>query len=189
MKLNNFRPYLYQSCLLLTLFLTSLLITLPSRAQSNSDSTFQPSSVLDSPKRSGGDIMDTLGRESEFQTLFSVLNQTEIAPLLKQEGKQFTLLAPSNLAFRQNGPFYAQLLQPQNRPQLIKFLQAHIIPKLVTREDVEQGTITTLGGQSLKITNTNQGIIFNDQVKAVLPSIETKNGVIVRLDNLLTPTP
>lgn len=168
--------------------LSSLLI-LPVLAQSNreSQSTFQPSSVLDSPQRSGGNIADTLKRESEFQTLASVLAAAGLTDLLRQEGRPLTIFAPTNQAFRKNAAVYNQLLQPQNKEKLARVLKYHLIAGRVTPEDVNKGEIKTVEGGTVKIRVAPDGVIMNDNVKGVQPSIEAKNGVIVRVDNLLLP--
>ncbi|MBD1826783.1 fasciclin domain-containing protein [Microcoleus vaginatus GB1-A2] len=168
--------------------LSSLLI-LPVLAQSNreSQSTFQPSSVLDSPQRSGGNIADTLKRESEFQTLASVLAVAGLTDLLRQEGRPLTIFAPTNQAFRKNAAVYSQLLQPQNKEKLARVLKYHLIAGSVTAEDVNKGEIKTVEGGTVKIRVAPDGVIMNDNVKGVQPSIEAKNGVIVRVDNLLLP--
>ena len=161
----------------------------PVLAQSNNTSqgTFQPSSVLDSPQRSGGNIAETLAKESKFKTLASALELAGLTDTLKQEGRPFTIFAPTNQAFRKNAAAYAQLLQPQNKEKLARVLKYHLIASLVTPEDVNRGVIKTVEGSNLKVGVTADGVIINDNVKAVRPSIEATNGVIVRVDNLLLP--
>ncbi|MEP6487377.1 fasciclin domain-containing protein [Microcoleus vaginatus GB2-A3] len=188
-KFYNSQGWRDRAAVLAGIFGLSSLLILPVLAQSNreSQSTFQPSSVLDSPQRSGGNIADTLKRESEFQTLASVLAVAGLTDLLRQEGRPLTIFAPTNQAFRKNAAVYSQLLQPQNKEKLARVLKYHLIAGSVTAEDVNKGEIKTVEGGTVKIRVAPDGVIMNDNVKGVQPSIEAKNGVIVRVDNLLLP--
>ncbi|MEP6519615.1 fasciclin domain-containing protein [Microcoleus vaginatus] len=188
-KFYNSQGWRDRAAVLAGIFGLSSLLILPVLAQSNreSQSTFQPSSVLDSPQRSGGNIADTLKRESEFQTLASVLAVAGLTDLLRQEGRPLTIFAPTNQAFRKNAAVYNQLLQPQNKEKLARVLKYHLIAGSVTAEDVNKGEIKTVEGGTVKIRVAPDGVIMNDNVKGVQPSIEAKNGVIVRVDNLLLP--
>ena len=188
-KFYNSQGWRDRVAVLAGIFGLSSLLILPVLAQSNreSQSTFQPSSVLDSPQRSGGNIADTLKRESEFQTLASVLAAAGLTDLLRQEGRPLTIFAPTNQAFRKNAAVYNQLLQPQNKEKLVRVLKYHLIAGRVTPEDVNKGEIKTVEGGTVKIRVAPDGVIMNDNVKGVQPSIEAKNGVIVRVDNLLLP--
>lgn len=161
----------------------------PVLAQSNSASqgTFQPSSVLDSPQRSGGNIAETLAKEKDFKTLASALALAGLTHTLTQKRGHLTIFAPTNEAFQKNWAAYAQLLQPQNKEKLVRVLKYHLIASTVTPEDVNKGVIKTVEGSNVKISVTADGVIINDNVKAVQPSIEATNGVIVRVDNLLLP--
>ena len=188
-KFYNSQGWRDRVAVLAGIFGLSSLLILPVLAQSNreSQSTFQPSSVLDSPQRSGGNIADTLKRESEFQTLASVLAAAGLTDLLRQEDRPLTIFAPTNQAFRKNAAVYNQLLQPQNKEKLARVLKYHLIAGRVTPEDVNKGEIKTVEGGTVKIRVAPEGVIMNDNVKGVQPSIEAKNGVIVRVDNLLLP--
>ncbi|MBD1810985.1 fasciclin domain-containing protein [Microcoleus vaginatus DQ-U2] len=188
-KFYNSQGWRDRAAVLAGIFGLSSLLILPVLAQSNreSQSTFQPSSVLDSPQRSGGNIADTLKRESEFQTLASVLAVAGLTDMLRQEGRPLTIFAPTNQAFRKNAAVYNQLLQPQNKEKLARVLKYHLIAGSVTAEDVNKGEIKTVEGGTVKIRVAPDGVIMNDNVKGVQPSIEAKNGVIVRVDNLLLP--
>jgi uncharacterized surface protein with fasciclin (FAS1) repeats len=188
-KFYNSQRWVDRAAVLAGILGLGTVLIFPVLAQSNNTSqgTFQPSSVLDSPQRSGGNIADTLAKESEFKTLASALALAGLTDTLKQEGGTFTIFAPSNQAFQKNAAVYAQLLQPQNKEKLARVLKYHLIASSVTPEAVNQGVIQTVEGSNLKVGVTADGVIINDNVKAVLPSIEATNGVIVRVDNLLLP--
>jgi uncharacterized surface protein with fasciclin (FAS1) repeats len=188
-KFHNSKSWGDRAAVLAGILGLSSVLIFPVLAQSNreSQSTFQPSSVLDSPQRSGGNIGDTLAKESEFKTLASALAVAGLTDTLKQEGGTLTIFAPTNQAFRKNATVYAQLLQPQNKEKLARVLKYHLIAGSVTPEDVNKGEIKTVEGGTVKISVTPSGVVMNDNVKGVQPSIEASNGVIVRVDNLLLP--
>lgn len=172
------------------------LLVVPVFAQSNmeqqsnteSQSLFQPSSVLDSPKRSGGNIAETLARETEFKTLVSMFNVSgNMAIIEKGGGGSLTIFAPTNTAFQKNSSIYAKLLEPQNKEKLIRVLKYHLISGEITAEKVNSGEVETLEGSKVKIKATSEGVIIGDRAKGIQPSIEASNGVIVRIDNLLLP--
>lgn len=188
-KFNNSQGWRDRAVAVAGIFSVSTLLIFPVLAQSNrqSQSTFEPSSVLDSPQRSGGNIAETLGRESEFKTLTSALAVAGLTDALKQEGRLLTIFAPTNQAFRKNAAVYNQLLQPQNKEKLVRVLKYHLIAGTVTPEAVNKGEIKTVEGGIVKIRVAPDGVVMNDNVKGVQPSIEASNGVIVRVDNLLLP--
>ena len=158
------------------------------RANAESQSLFQPSIVLDSPRRSGGHIAETLAREAEFSSLISALNLTGITPILEAgEAGSLTIFAPTNTAFQKNSAAYAKLLQTQNKDKLIRVLKYHVVSGQITPEKVESGAVETLEGSEVKIAVTSEGVMIGDRAKGIKPSTEASNGVIVRIDNLLLP--
>lgn len=186
-KFYNSQGWRDRVTVLAGIFCLSSVLIFPVLAQSNSQSqsVFQPSSVLDSPRRTGN-IADNLNK-SEFKTFVSALALAGLMDTLKQEGRSLTIFAPTNQAFQKNAAVYTQLLQPQNKDKLARVLKYHLVASLVTPEDVNKGEIKTVEGGIVKIRITDEGVIMNDNVKAIQPSIEASNGVIVRVDNLLLP--
>lgn len=167
----------------------SACIILPVLAESNSESQalFEPSSVLTSPVRSGGNLVDTLAKNSEFQTLASALQVAGLTDILKQTDKKITLLAPTNQAFRQNAATYSKLLRSQDKEQLVRFLKYHLVVGSIKPEDVNKGEVKTVEGSSIKIRVTPEGVLLNEKAKGIQPSIEASNGVVVRINDLLVP--
>jgi uncharacterized surface protein with fasciclin (FAS1) repeats len=185
-KFYNSQAWRDRVAVLAGIFSLSSLLIFPVLAQSNSQSqsTFEPSSVLDSPQRTGN-IADNLTKD-EFKTLNSALALAGLTDTLKQAGP-LTIFAPTNQAFQKNKAVYSQLLQPQNKEKLARVLKYHLIASTVTSEDVNKGVIQTVEGGNVRITVTPEAVIINDNVKPIQPSIKASNGVIVRVDNLLLP--
>lgn len=167
----------------------SACLILPVSAESNNESQqlFEPSSVLTSPVRSGGNLADTLAKNAEFKTLVSALQVAGLTELLEKIDNNYTILAPTNQAFHQNAAAYAKLLRAQNKEQLVRVLKYHLVPGSIKPEHVNQGEIKTLAGSTIKIQVTPDGVLLNEKVKGILPSIEASNGVVVRINNLLLP--
>lgn len=143
--------------------------------------------MLDSPKRSGGNIAETLAREPEFSSLISAFNFAAATAILESGGGNLTIFAPTNTAFQKNSAAYNKLLQPQNKEKLIRVLQYHLVRGEITPEKVDAGEVETVEGSLVKIQARDGGVIIGDRAKGIQPSIETSNGVIVRIDNLLFP--
>ncbi|MCU0542574.1 MAG: fasciclin domain-containing protein [Oscillatoriaceae cyanobacterium Prado104] len=185
-KFYNSKGWRDRAAVLAGIFSFIIVLILPVFAQSNStsQSTFQPSSVLDSSQRTGN-IADILER-SEFKSLNSALALAGLTDTLTQPGP-LTIFAPTNQAFQKNGAVYRPLLQPQNKEKLARVLKYHLIASIVTDGDVNKGEVKTVEGSNVKISVTPEGVIINDNVKAIQPSIKASNGVIVRVDNLLLP--
>ena len=156
-------------------------------ASAESQSLFQPSAVLDSPKRSGGNIAETLAREPEFSSLISAFNFAAATAIIEEGGGNLTVFAPTNTAFQKNSAAYNKLLLPQNKDKLIRVLKYHIVRGEITPEKVDGGEVETVEGSLVKIKASSEGVIIGDRAKGIQPSIETNNGVIVRIDNLLLP--
>lgn len=168
------------------------LIGFPSVAQlSPGFIIFQPSAY--GKRYESGDrdpIPATLDKRTEFQTFVNVLKQAGLTDMLKQEGP-LTILAPTNEAFDAlPADLKQQLLRPENKAQLVKILQYHMVVGLVPKETIENGggQVTTIEGSKVKISiNRDTGEVRLNEAKANAPSIASTNGVIVRVDKILLP--
>jgi len=80
------------------------------------------------------------------------------------------------------------LLQPENQDKLLQLLNYHVVPGQVTVEDIEQGSLKTREGNSLKIelNDTEDQLTLNDR-SVIQSSQGTRNGVIVFIDQVLLP--
>jgi transforming growth factor-beta-induced protein len=91
------------------------------------------------------------GRET-FATLQDALEATGLAAEL-EAGGPYTLLAPTDQAFRLLGAGTLAMLEaPEHRDVLEKVLRAHIVPRALTVDELQDGdVVTTLGGAGLEV--------------------------------------
>jgi uncharacterized surface protein with fasciclin (FAS1) repeats len=132
----------------------------------------------------GGDIIDTAMAAPEFSTLVRALNAAGLVDQLKQQGP-FTVFVPSDEAFsKMSSSALTSLLN--DRDQLTKVLTYHVVPGLLTADDLADKTsVTTLNGADLKVSMQGGDLYVNDA--KVIRSITATNGVIHVIDSVLTP--
>lgn len=112
----------------------------------------------------------------------------------------YTLFAPSNAAFEALPPGTAEgLMQPAQKAQLTGLLTGHIVPGVVTAEDlgraIETGKgkaqLATMAGATLTATRDGDAIVLTDaagsQARVVKADLIQSNGVIHMVDALLRP--
>lgn len=126
----------------------------------------------------------------DFKTLAYALTQTGLIDTLQQEGS-WTILAPTDEAFEAlPANILKQLLRPENKAQLVTILKYHVISGEIPEEIIARGggQVATLEGSPVQITvNPNNGQVRLNEAQGIVPSIETTNGVIVRLNKVLLP--
>ena len=107
------------------LVMVSLFVLIASRASADHHAGDAPEDIVDMAV-SGG----------QFTTLAAALDAAGLVETLKSEGP-FTVFAPTDAAFAKlpEGTI-ENLLQPENRDQLIAILTYHVLPGAVTAADV-----------------------------------------------------
>ncbi|MGF1457498.1 MAG: fasciclin domain-containing protein [Leptolyngbyaceae cyanobacterium] len=123
----------------------------------------------------------------EFSTLEAALTAAELVEPLMGEGP-FTVIAPSDDAFAAlpDGVLDALLL-PENADLLTDILTYHVIPGAVMSDDLETGTVETLGGEELPVLVADDAA-FVDGISIVAFDIPATNGLIhVLQDGVLVP--
>jgi uncharacterized surface protein with fasciclin (FAS1) repeats len=96
----------------------------------------------------------------------------------------FTVLAPSNAAFKENPDLLAYLLSPKKIDELQEVLLYHIIPGLFLTDDLVAGPIQSLLGDDIDV-GVNP-VTFN-QAGVVDPDILACNGALNIIDDVLIP--
>ena len=133
------------------------------------------------------DIVDTAISAGQFGTLVAAIQAAGLVDTLKGEGP-FTVFAPTDEAFAAlpDGTV-ADLLKPENKDQLIAILTYHVIPGAVMSGDIagKKLEVATVQGSDLSIDAT-MGVKV-DNATVVSADIETSNGVIHVIDNVLLP--
>ena len=81
----------------------------------------------------------------------------------------------------------ASLLEPENRDQLVAILTYHVVPGRVMAADVVGlDSAETVQGQSIDI-QVDGGAVMVDGATVVATDIETDNGVIHVIDQVILP--
>lgn len=133
------------------------------------------------------DIIDTALASGDFGTLAAALNAAGLVDTLKGEGP-FTVFAPTDKAFSKLPKGTVEdLLKPENKDMLVNILKYHVVDKkLMAKDVVSMTSITMLNGESAVIdAKTNKVSI--DGADIVITDIETSNGVIHVIDDVMMP--
>lgn len=133
------------------------------------------------------DIIDTALSAGNFSTLAAALGAAGLITTLKGDGP-FTVFAPTDEAFSKiPAATLSELLQPENKENLVAILTYHVVSGRVTADEVTNlESATSLQGQTLKIS-TKDGIKIND-ASVLTPDVQATNGVIHIIDAVLIPS-
>lgn len=137
-------------------------------------------------KAAKSDIVDTAVGAGSFKTLATALKAAGLVETLKGKGP-FTVFAPTDEAFSKlPAGTVASLLKPENKEKLVAILKYHVVAgKVTSSQVVKLDSAKTLNGQKVRIDASN-GVKINN-ANVVKADIETSNGVIHVIDNVLLP--
>ena len=130
------------------------------------------------------DIVDTAVNAGSFTTLVAAVQAAGLVDTLKSEGP-FTVFAPTDEAFAAlpEGTVEGLLADPE---ALAKILTYHVIAGKVMSTDLSDGmTVATVNGAEVTIT-TMGGVKING-ANVISADIETSNGVIHVIDQVILP--
>lgn len=130
------------------------------------------------------DIVDTAVNAGSFTTLVAAVQAAGLVETLKSEGP-FTVFAPTDEAFAAlpAGTIEGLLADPE---ALAKILTYHVIAGKVMSTDLSDGmTAATVNGAEVTIT-TMGGVKING-ANVISADIETSNGVIHVIDQVILP--
>ncbi|AKG22938.1 fasciclin domain-containing protein [Calothrix sp. 336/3] len=146
---------------------------------------FQPYAGASVPYRGTDNLIDALSKEKKFSNLVYELKEAGLLEKLKQE-KDFTIFAPTDAAFNAlSRETFNRYRQPENRSRILNY---HIVVGNVTEDDMNKGGKTTSEGSAVKIqVNPADESVKINGANTKYPSIQTKNGVIIEVDQVLTP--
>ncbi|KIC50038.1 fasciclin domain-containing protein [Tateyamaria sp. ANG-S1] len=144
---------------------------------------FATAAVAGSAKK---DIVDTAVSAGTFETLVAAVTAADLVDTLKGDGP-FTVFAPTDEAFAAlpEGTV-EELLLPENKDQLVAILTYHVVPGKVMSTDLSDDMeATTVQGDAITIDLDN-GVMV-EQANVVSADIETTNGVIHVIDQVILP--
>jgi uncharacterized surface protein with fasciclin (FAS1) repeats len=133
-------------------------------------------------------VLSVANEAGDFSTLLAAVGVAGLNDILNGPGP-FTVFAPTDEAFAKlpEGTV-TNLLQPENREQLINILKYHVLPgRVYDDEAVAAGRANTLLGRSIDIGFSAAGISVN-QASVLAKNIETSNGVVHVIDQVLLPS-
>jgi uncharacterized surface protein with fasciclin (FAS1) repeats len=128
-------------------------------------------------------VLDVASMNPNLSIFYDLIHQANLEKIFLCPGP-FTVLAPSNAAFKENPDLLAYLLNPKNIDELQEVLLYHIIPGLFLTDDLVAGPIQSLLGDDIEV-GVNP-ITFN-QAGVVEPDILACNGVLNIIDDVLIP--
>ena len=102
---------------------------------------------------------------------------------------EHTLFIPTNDAFyKMSIEEFANLTNPKNRTDLVKFVKYHILPnKRMAYEFEENQVITTDKAEEITVSVDND-LVYVGGAQVVKANIEASNGVVHIVDNVIQPT-
>lgn len=137
------------------------------------------------PKQATSDIVDTAVADGRFTTLATALTAAGLIDTLKGPGP-FTVFAPTGDAFAKL-PAGALDDLLADKEALTKVLTYHVVSGKVMAADVVKLTSAdTVAGLPVSIKVAGDKVMVGD-AQVILTDIETSNGVIHVIDNVLLP--
>ena len=133
------------------------------------------------------DIVDTAVSAGSFNTLVAAVQAAGLVETLKGDGP-FTVFAPTDEAFAAlPAGTVENLLLPENRDQLVAILTYHVVPGKVMAGDIagKKTDAATVNGDTVTINAF--GDVLVDGAQVVQADIETSNGVIHVIDEVILP--
>jgi uncharacterized surface protein with fasciclin (FAS1) repeats len=136
---------------------------------------------------------------AELSTLVSALQAADMAQTLKGEG-DYTVFAPTNDAFSKVPKATLEnLMKPENKAQLQKLLQYHVLQGKMNAADVmakikDAGgklDVTTMNGEVLTLSEKNGKVMIKDakgnSATVTSADMDASNGVVHTIDKVLMP--
>lgn len=133
------------------------------------------------------DIVDTAIAAGQFNTLVAAVQAADLVETLKGDGP-FTVFAPTDEAFAALPMGTVEdLLKPENKAQLVAVLTYHVVSGKIMSADIagKSMDVASIQGGELSVDATDGVKIDNANVVAA--DIETSNGVIHVIDQVVLP--
>ncbi|MGD8865053.1 MAG: fasciclin domain-containing protein, partial [Anaerolineales bacterium] len=147
--------------------------------------TPEPEAVEEEPMEEAMDLVDTAVADGRFTTLVAAVQAAGLEDALRGEGP-LTVFAPTDDAFAAlpEGTVEALLEDPE---ALADILLYHVVDgKVMAADVVELSSAQTLQGQYVDISVEGDSVMI-DGAEVLIPDIETSNGVIHVIDQVILP--
>lgn len=132
-------------------------------------------------------IVQTAIKAGSFNTLAAALKAADLVSTLEGPGP-FTVFAPTDEAFAKlPAGTLDDLLKPENKEKLKGILTYHVVAgKVTSKEVVNLISAPTVNGKEIAI-KVKDGTVMINQAKVTTPDVETSNGVIHVIDQVILP--
>lgn len=133
-------------------------------------------------------IVETAVSNGSFNTLVAAVKAAGLVETLSGTGP-FTVFAPVDSAFAALPAGTVEtLVKPENKAQLTGILTYHVVAGKVMSSDLSDGmTAKTVNGQEITIHITDGKVMVNG-AQVVTADVETDNGVIHVIDQVIMPS-
>ncbi|MEA3017863.1 MAG: hypothetical protein QOI38_2585 [Sphingomonadales bacterium] len=149
--------------------------------------------------QAGRSIGDAAGQSADLAQFSQAVQAAGLADTLRSSGP-YTVFAPVNAAFEAiPQETRTRLMAAEGRDRLTELLTFHIVPGVVTAEDLDaairrgqgRATVTTVSGANLTVSREGNALVVTDpsggRARVVQADRIQSNGVIHRVDALLMP--
>jgi uncharacterized surface protein with fasciclin (FAS1) repeats len=136
-------------------------------------------------------IVETAQGAGNFGTLLAAAKAAGLADALAT-GKNLTVFAPTDEAFAKlPAGTVENLLKPENKEKLAAILSYHVLPRVLTSNQLPAGpihvrTLKSEGDRTLAIAK--DGGVTVDEANVVAADIKADNGVIHVIDSVMLPS-
>lgn len=147
----------------------------------------QVDKVLEIPKKSLLELLETTEKYSKFLELVREANLTDLFTEAENQTQEYTLLVPSNEVFAEQEEWYQQLLE--NKVLLEQTIKSHILPDVlcctgfVPSEWPFIRTIQTISQKSLRIDRNRRPMIGNAGITKC--DVVATNGVVHEINDVI----
>jgi uncharacterized surface protein with fasciclin (FAS1) repeats len=141
-------------------------------------------------------IIENAVNSKDHTTLVAAVKAAGLVDTLSGPGP-FTVFAPTNEAFAKLPAGTVEtLLQPENKPTLVKILTYHVVSGRYTAADLMNlaktgGTLTTVQGEPLMVSVHHHHVVITDakggMATVTIPNVYQSNGVIHVVNAVLMP--
>ncbi|MCX2739709.1 fasciclin domain-containing protein [Pontibacter anaerobius] len=136
------------------------------------------------------DLVTLAKMDPNLSTFATLVEQAELSDALMQREEPFTVFAPTNQAFAQwPQDSLNTLMKTENKAQLIKLLQAHLLPGKVNSAGFNSSQrLETGGGEYIMvdIADSGSGVTIGG-ASIVKADVDASNGVLHVVDKVIAP--
>jgi len=134
-------------------------------------------------------VVDIIVNSEDHETLEDAVIAADLDGTLSGEGP-FTVFAPTDAAFAELPDGLLTTLLDDPSGTLTDILLYHVVGASAIAGSLSDGdAITTLLGEDVTVSITNDGVFINDTVEVIVTDLLAVNGVVHVIDAVLVPQP